>query len=513
MSIKKNELKESKSKSMLERSYKVPDTYVIIFFVVLLAAVLTYVVPQGYFETKDVTYMVDGEEKTRTVVDSETFQYVLDDSGQKVTNGVKFFEPYGEVGFSNYMFEGLVKGDKWGSTVGIVAFILVIGGAFGIILKTGAVEAGILSMIKRTKGKEALLIPIIFFLFSLGGAVFGMGEEAIPFAMILVPLLIAMGYDAIVGIMITYVATQIGFATSWMNPFSVAIAQGVAGIPVLSGAGFRIVMWAVFTLVGIGFTWKYASNIKRNPTASVAYESDAFYRNDFKEKDIDVKFNLGHILVLLTILAGTIWVVWGVMENGYYIPEIATQFFVMGIVAGIIGAVFKLNEMGINDIASSFRDGAKDLVGAALVVGMAQGIILVLGGTSSTDGTVLNTILYNTSQMLVGLPTVAAGWVMYVFQSVFNFFVVSGSGQAALTMPLMAPLGDLVGVSRQVSVLAFQLGDGLTNLIVPTSGCLMGVLGVAKLDWGKWAKWQIKFQGVLFALATIFIIIAVVIGY
>jgi len=313
--------------------------------------------------------------------------------------------------------------------------------------------------------------------------------------------------------MITYVATQIGFATSWMNPFSVAIAQGVAGIPVLSGAGFRIVMWVVFTLVGIGFTWKYASNIKKNPTASVAYESDAFYRNDFKEKDIDVKFNLGHILVLLTILAGTIWVVWGVMENGYYIPEIATQFFVMGLVAGIIGVVFKLNEMGINDIAASFRDGAKDLVGAALVVGMAQGIILVLGGTSSTDGTVLNTILYNTSQMLVGLPTVAAAWVMYVFQSVFNFFVVSGSGQAALTMPLMAPLGDLVGVSRQVSVLAFQLGDGLTNLIVPTSGCLMGVLGVAKLDWGKWAKWQIKFQGILFALATVFVIIAVAIGY
>lgn len=185
----------------------------------------------------------------------------------------------------------------------------------------------------------------------------------------------------------------------------------------------------------------------------------------------------------------------------------------MGLVAGIIGVVFKLNEMGINDIASSFRDGAKDLVGAALVVGMAQGIILVLGGTSSTDGTVLNTILYNTSQMLVGLPTVAAAWVMYVFQSVFNFFVVSGSGQAALTMPLMAPLGDLVGVSRQVSVLAFQLGDGLTNLIVPTSGCLMGVLGVAKLDWGKWAKWQIKFQGILFALATVFVIIAVAIGY
>jgi uncharacterized ion transporter superfamily protein YfcC len=144
---------------------------------------------------------------------------------------------------------------------------------------------------------------------------------------------------------------------------------------------------------------------------------------------------------------------------------------------------------------------------------MAQGIILVLGGTGSTDGTVLNTILYNTSQLLSGLSTTVAAWAMFVFQSVFNFFVVSGSGQAALSMPLMAPLGDLVGVSRQVSVLAFQLGDGLTNLIVPTSASLMGVLGVAKLDWAKWAKWQIKFQGVLFALATVFIVVAVMIGY
>lgn len=511
MAIKKEEQK--KAHSTAERKFNVPDTYVIIFFVVLMAALLTYVVPQGFFETQEVTYILDGAEKTRTVVDSNSFQYVLDESGQKVREGVKFFEPYGEVGFSNYMFEGLVSGSKWGSAVGIVAFILVIGGAFGIILKTGAVEAGILSMIKRTKGKEALLIPAIFFLFSLGGAVFGMGEEAIPFAMILVPLLIAMGYDAIVGIMITYVATQIGFATSWMNPFSVAIAQGVSGVPVLSGAGFRIVMWAVFTLVGIAFTWRYANSIKKNPQSSIAYESDAFYRNDFKEKEIDVNFGLGHILVLLNILVGTIWVVWGVMENGYYIPEIATQFFVMGLVAGVIGVIFKLNNMNINDIASSFRDGAKDLVGAAMVVGMAQGIILVLGGTGSTDGTVLNTILYNTSQLLSGLSTTVAAWAMFVFQSVFNFFVVSGSGQAALSMPLMAPLGDLVGVSRQVSVLAFQLGDGLTNLIVPTSASLMGVLGVAKLDWAKWAKWQIKFQGILFAVATVFIVVAVMIGY
>ncbi|WP_337961169.1 hypothetical protein [Caloramator sp. mosi_1] len=225
------------------------------------------------------------------------------------------------------------------------------------------------------------------------------------------------------------------------------------------------------------------------------------------------EFNLGHKLVLLTILLGIIWVVWGVTKKGYYIPEIASQFFVMGLVAGIIGVVFKLNNMKVDDIASSFQRGAADLVGAALVVGMAKGILIILGGSDPSTPTVLNTILNGMGKTVGQIGGGFAAWFMYLFQSIFNFFVVSGSGQAALTMPIMAPLSDLVGVSRQTAVLAFQLGDGLTNVIVPTSACLMGVLGVARIDWGKWAKWQIKMQGFLFLLGTIFIIIAHIIGF
>jgi len=185
----------------------------------------------------------------------------------------------------------------------------------------------------------------------------------------------------------------------------------------------------------------------------------------------------------------------------------------MGLVAGIIGVVFKLDGMRVNDIADGFRDGAKDLLGAALVVGMAKGIVLILGGTDAGSASVLNTILNFIAQGLGDLPTVVSAWFMYVFQSVFNFFVVSGSGQAALTMPIMAPLADLVGVTRQVAVLAFQLGDGFTNMIVPTSGVLMGVLGIAKLDWGKWFKFQLKFQALLATFGSIFIVIAVLIGF
>jgi uncharacterized ion transporter superfamily protein YfcC len=207
-----------------------------------------------------------------------------------------------------------------------------------------------------------------------------------------------------------------------------------------------------------------------------------------------------------------VWTVWGVVAKGYYIPEIASQFFVMGLVAGIIGVVFKLNDMRMNDIAKAFEHGAADMVGAAMCVGMAQGIIIVLGGTSATDGTVLNTILYTISNAMKGFPTVVSAWFMYIFQAVFNFFVVSGSGQAALTMPIMAPLADLVGVERQVAVVAYQLGDGFTNFIVPTSGCLLGALAAAKIEWGNWAKFMIKFQGVLVAGCTIVMILAVVLG-
>ncbi|MGP1570161.1 MAG: putative basic amino acid antiporter YfcC [Eubacteriales bacterium] len=495
-----------------KKGFKVPDTYVIIFFVVLLAAVLTYVIPQGYYETQDVTYNVNGTEKTRTVIKPGSFEYVVDDAGKPVTSGTPIFgtEDFGgRAGIVNYMFEGLTSGDKWGSAVGVVAFILVIGGAFGIILRTGAVETGIMDMIRKTNGKERILIPILFILFSLGGAVFGMGEEALPFAMILIPLVIAMGYDAVVGILITYVATQIGFASSWMNPFSVAIAQGISDIPVFSAASFRIAMWVAFTGAGCAMTVLYGAKIKKDPTKSVSYESDAYFREDLeKQSEIDVKFGLGHALVLLTILVGMIWVVWGVMKQGYYIPEIAAQFFAMGMVAGLIGVAFKLNGMTVNDMSAAFKQGVADLVGAAMVVGMAQGIMLVLGGASPTSGTVLNTILYGISNAFVGLPATVAAVFMYFFQTIFNFFVVSGSGQAALTMPIMAPLSDLLGVSRQIAVVAYQLGDGLSNMIVPTSGCLMGMLAIAHLDYTKWMKFAIKFFGVLFVMAIGTVIIA-----
>jgi uncharacterized ion transporter superfamily protein YfcC len=283
---------------------------------------------------------------------------------------------------------------------------------------------------------------------------------------------------------------------------------------VLSGAPFRIGMWVFFTLLGTAFAMLYASRVKRDPTRSAVYDPNDKFRHEFQDTNaLDVQFKLGHKLVLLTILATIVWVVWGVVWQQYYIPEIATQFFVMGLVAGIIGVAFKLNGMTINHISQSFKQGARDLLEPALIVGMAKGIVLVLGGDDPTEPTVLNTMLYGAGQLIGDLPAMVSAWFMYVFQSVFNFFVVSGSGQAALTMPLMAPLADIAGLTRQVAVLAFQLGDGFTNIIVPTSGALVGTLGVARIDWARWARFILKFMLVLFVGGSLFVIAAVRIGY
>lgn len=495
------------------KNWQMPDTLILIFVIGILATVLTYFIPAGSFESQDITYMVDGAEKTRSVIDPASFAYATDEAGEPVYNTVGFFASGGGIGLMNFPFEGLVSGSKWGSAIGVIMFMLLIGGSFGVVIRTGSIDKGILHLINKTKGSEALFVPVLFALFSLGGAVFGMGEEAVAFAIIIAPLMVRLGYDSITTVMVTYVATQIGFAASWMNPFSVAIAQGIAGIPVLSGMTFRIAMWVGFTLIAIAFTMMYAARIKANPAASLTYKTDAHFRAQEDDADENVKaWSLGDTLVMLTVLCTTAWVIYGVVAHAWYIPEIASQFFTMGFIVAIIGAIFRLNGMTLNDAADAFKEGAGMMLAPALLVGCAKGVLLILGGSSS-DASVLNTILNSAGSFISGLPDVVAAWLMYVFQSVFNFFVTSGSGQAALTMPLLAPLADIAGVTRQVAVLAFQLGDGFTNILVPTSASLMATLGVCRIDWGVWVKFVGRFIALLFVLSSIVVVGAHLVGF
>ena len=561
---------------------KTPHTYAIIFFVVIVCWLLTFLIPAGKFSTHTIEYTdSDGGTASRTVLMADTFRYYYNldtdfvadalaeisqdaavmeewevdaealaalmetdssawtqedldavgisddemysrygeefyDTSKKLhkTAGVWGTQDFGGFGFMNYVFEGLVTGDRSGSAVGLCALILVIGGSFGIIMKTGAIDAGIYAFIRKTKGLESFALPLFFILFSVGGATFGMAEECIPFAMIMVPFVIALGYDSIVAVTVTYVASQVGNAVSWMSPFSVAVAQGIAGVPVLSGATFRLIMWVVVTLASAGFMMVYAERVRKNPQHSVVYAGDAYFRDRMGSVTEEEKeFNLGHKLILLEMLAVLIWIVWGVTQKGFYIPEIASQFFVMGFVAGVIAIVFKLNGMTINGMASAFQGGVADLAGTAVVVGMAKGILLVLGGSDADVYSTLNTILYAIGNALEGIPSFIGAWFMYIFQSLFNLVVTSNSGQAALTMPIMAPLADLVGVSRQIAVLAYQLGAGFVDAFTPVSASLIGVLGVARIDWGTWAKFQIKMQAFFFAMGTVIIAIAVAMNF
>ncbi|WP_214000400.1 putative basic amino acid antiporter YfcC [Arsukibacterium sp.] len=482
-----------------------PDAFVILFFVMILAALASHLIPAGSFDIIEVATETDNAVKTKSRIDPSSFTLATDSSA-----GVPLFAEGGGVGFLNYAFEGMVSGNKWGSAVGVIAFILLTGGAFGIIMKTGAIHNGILALIEKTKQLEFLFIPLLFVLFSLGGAIFGMGEEAIAFCIVLLPLMLALGYDAITTVLVTYIATQIGFATSWMNPFNVAIAQGIAEIPLLSGADLRLVMWLVFTLFGVIFTMRYAARIKRDPASSLSFTSDQQLRSQQQQQAVNSYSTIDSV-ILLAFFAGLIWIIWGVTVRQYYIPEIASQFFTIGIVIAIIAVIGK--RLRVNEAAEGFKQGASELLPAALIVGMAKGIVLLLGGDNPQTPSVLNTLLYYSGQALGDLPAYLSAWLMLVIQSVFNFFVASGSGQAALTMPLIAPLADMVGLSRQIAVLAFQLGDGLTNCIIPTSAALIGCLGVVRVDWTIWLKFVWKLQLWLFALASFFMLVAVAIGY
>lgn len=479
------------------RRFRAPDTFVILFCVALFAWAARWLVPAGRFGVgEDGAFALD------------TFETV----GR---SGVPLFSGEdGTLGFLDFLFEGLIAGDRYSATIGLMAFLLIVGGAFGIILRTGAMEAALNRLLQKTDGRGGrgtdLMIAGLFFAFSLAGAIFGMGEEAIVFVLILAPGLIRAGYDSLTVLMVTYVATQVGFATSWMNPFSVVVAQGIAGLDVMSGAGLRILMWASFTTVAAGLTYHYAWRVRTRHLVSRTAETDALHLEDVREI---ARFGLGHALILLIVLAGIGWVAWGVAVHQYYFSQIAAQFFAMGLAAALVAALFRLNGMGVNDCGEAFVEGAVQLAPAALIIGFAKGVVILLGGDAPGEPSVLNTALHGMASVTDGLPATVAASGMLALQAITNIFVVSGSGQAALTMPLMAPLSDLIGVERQTAVLAFQLGDGLMNLVVPSSAALMGSLAAARVGWGTWVAFIWKALLGAFALALLFVVLAVITGY
>ncbi|MBT1444828.1 putative basic amino acid antiporter YfcC [Shewanella sp. JM162201] len=494
---------------------EMPDAFVILMLMLLLAWGLTFVLPAGQFL-----------QVAEQGVKLENFSYHSAADG-----GSALFSDNGKPALLNAAFDGLTSGSRDGSAVGVVAFILIVGGAFGVLLESGAVHRALTLLIVRLKEREVLLLPALFVVFSLSGAVYGMSEEAIAFCLLLLPLFNALGYHPAVVVLVTYVATQVGFATSWMNPFSVAIAQGIAGVPLMSGAALRAVCWLVFTLAALMYTLRFASCTRRyrvndsghHDNDSGHHDNDSCHLvNDSGVSSAALparggdapspqrlgKTDSGMLLILLLTLC---WVIWGVVSAGYYIAQIASQFFAMALALGLV--LVGSGRMTVNQVSAAFQRGAADLLPAALIVGFAKGLVILLGGDNPAAPSVLNTLLYRAGGAIGGLPDWVSAQMMLAFQSVFNLFVSSGSGQAALTMPLMSPLAELAGLSRQLAVLCFQLGDGLTNLIIPTSASLMGCLGVVKIPFGQWVKLIWRLQLMLMLLAVIAVAIAVYTGY
>lgn len=518
-----------------KKKFEFPNTYVIVFFLIVLAAVATWFVPGGEFYKTE-----EGLTAFRSVPsEPQTWQVFTT------------------------LFEGFT------SQAGIIVFILVIGGAFWIVNGCKAVDVGIFAFLNASKRLEAypllrkigvhnLILILIMILFSLFGAVFGMSEETIAFVVVLVPLAISMGYDSIVGVCLVYVAAHVGFAGAFLNPFTIGIAQGMADLPLFSGMGYRLVCWAVLTALTIAVVLVYAARIKRRPELSPMYELDASWRKehgDAQEKipyftncSAWVSFALVWVAslvfafaygsgceltfgnnpipapYLLWVLSGLfalvsvvalrksvhfyilgllgftiVYLVVGVSAYGWYIGEISALFLGLALAAGVAAGY------SANKIVQEFLAGAKDILSAAVIVGLAAGIVGIL-----KQGMVIDTMLYALASSLGEAGKVASLSMMYGIQTLINLFITSASAKAAITMPIMAPFADMIDLSRQATVLAFQFGDGFTNMITPTSGVLIAVLGLARIPYAKWVKWVWKFilflilVGFLLLLPTIF---------
>ena len=519
---------------------KVPHTYVIVFTIIVIAAILTWIVPAGQFDRTQ-----------KPLPDGGSTTVIVENSYHEVDASPQTWQVFTSI------FDGFKK------QAGIIAFILLVGGSFWILNESRALAAGINSFLRFSKrlekrkflqriGVNNIIMVLIMTLFSAFGAIFGMSEETIAFVIIFVPLAISMGYDSITGLCLVYVAAHLGFAGAIFNPFTIGIAQGMSDLPLFSGWEYRFVCWLVINVVGFSFILWYASRIKKNPQKSLTYSIDEYWRKNNSSHSDDIVYftpksswasyivvsiavvlfsvfypmshlKVGnaefefaaipivsglfvltsffmlrksvHFYIINLLLFTVLYLIVGVMGYGWYVMEIASLFLAMGICSGL--AIGK----SASDIARLFIEGMSDILSAAVVVGLAGGIVIIL-----QSGGIIDTILYGLSKSMSDFGKVASVEIMYGIQTLINIIIPSGSAKAAITMPIMAPFSDLIGVCRQATVMAFQFGDGFTNMITPTSGVLIGALGVAKIPYQKWFKWVWKFILMMIIIGGILLI-------
>lgn len=450
---------------------KPPTTTALLMFMIVIVAALTYIVPAGQFDRAL-------DEKTgRELIVADSFNYTEQ-------------TPVGIGGILSSVFGGIVGAAE------IIAFVLIVGGVFGVIVKSGAINAALARLIHRLKGKESIFIIIAMTAFAMGGATFGMAEETLPFVAIVLAATIAMGYDRIIAVSIVVVGVYAGYSAGPLNPFNVGIAQGIAELPLFSGIGLRTILMVGGLIIAIHHTLRYAKKVKLDPSTSLLAGEEEV------ETDTTVLDNLTmtkrHKWIMGILGLSLVALVFGVLKYGWYLGEISALMLLMGIVIGMIAF-----NGSFNQFTDEFMKGAAEMTAAALIIGLSRAILVVM-----EEGQIIDTLVYAVSVPLGSLHSVFAAWGMYISQGLINFVIPSSTGQAAVVMPIMSSISDVIGINRQIAVQAFQSGDGYWNMITPTHPVLMAALGIAAVPFGKW----IRFAGPLVLKWTIWVMIILAIG-
>lgn len=453
--------------------FKVPHTLILLFSMVVLALLLTYVLPQGSFERETLA-------SGREAVIPNTYTSL--EKPQRL-NPVA-------------LFTAIPKGLDGARE--IIFFIFIVGGAFAVMRATGTVDAVVGKLLQIFGKVPFLLVLMGMTAFAVGSSTFGMAEEYIPFVPVLLTLCLGLGYDSMTAVGIMCVGYGVGYGTALVNPFTVIVAQDVAGVQPASALVFRGILLLIFMVLGVAYVWRYAQKVKANPAASLVadIEPDASF-----QKPAMIPLLPNHLVVLgVTLVALAIMVV-GITRWHWYLIEMGALFLGLTVLFGLI------SRMNADKVAGEFCKGAAELTTTALLIGVARAIEVVL-----TEGQVIDTIINGIAKPLSQLGPSFAAVGMFWFQCICNFFIPSGSGQAYVTMPIMAPLADLVGVSRQVAVLAFQFGDGFTNILVPTNAVLVAILAMAKVPYDRWLRFILPFMAMVWVLGSIVMVVAVMTG-
>lgn len=466
------------------KQFKVPHVYAIIFALMVIFAVLTWIVPSGSYQRqevngREVTVAGTYEQSEKTYIDEET--------GDEVDLRQGVFD----------VLQAPTRGIQ--EAIEVVAFISIVGGSFQVITKTGAITSGMGRVVRRFKNKDILIIPIAMVLFALGGTSFGMAEETLPFFAIFMPIMMAMGFDSMTAFMVVFVGARTGYIASTINPFNVLIAQGILGIQGNPQLWLRMIAWVVLTAVAITWVVLYARRVKKNPESSITFEDDIAKKVEFAadESALDAEFTGRQKGVLAVFIAGMCLIIWGLVTQGWYMNEISAVFLAMGLLAGVIAGFSQ------DVIAQEFVAGIADFAFSAIVVGLARGILVI-----ASDGMIIDTILNALATGLGGIPAVLFTTLLYAVENLLAILVPSSSGLAALTAPIFGPLTELMGLNPEAAVWALSMGSATMSLICPTSAILVAGLGVCKIKLGQWWKTVWKFFLVVSLINIVFVAIS-----